>query len=304
MRKLGEDAVLVTVMEEAAVVAWLAQAAGRFPYVVSLHIFESAYLRMLYRQPDRRIAEQQLLSVACNDAESVVFPSQGCCSDLKQNFAVARARIRSIWNPVDCARVRRQSFQRLEVVERWREEAQCFRMVHVGRLDPQKNHDLLLASCRELKMRRRDFSLAIVGDGHDRLHVQQRIDVLGLGNSTFLVGEQPNPFPWIAAADVLLLTSHFEAFALVLVEAMACGVPVISVDCPAGPAEVLNKGEFGLLVPSDDPMLLADAVERLMDDPSLGRHLAGLGYQRAQAFDVKKIISDWEALIDALPTRG
>jgi glycosyltransferase involved in cell wall biosynthesis len=125
-----------------------------------------------------------------------------------------------------------------------------------------------------------------------------------LDESAFLVGEQSNPFSWIAAADVLLLTSQFEAFALVLVEAMACGVPVISVDCPAGPAEVLNKGECGLLVPNDDPMSLADAVERLMDDTSLARHLVGLGYQRAQIFDVKKIISEWETLIAALPTRG
>lgn len=176
-------------------------------------------------------------------------------------------------------------------------------MVHVGRLDPQKNHDLLLAACIELKARQREFSLSIVGDGHDRSNIEKRIDALGLGDDALLVGEQKNPFPWIAAADALLLTSRFEAFALVLVEAMACGVPVISVDCPAGPTEVLNKGEFGLLVPNDDPVSLADAVERLMDDPSLVRRMSDLGYERAQAFDVKKIITEWEAVLGALPQR-
>lgn len=301
MSKIGHNAVLVTVMEEAAVVAWLAQAALRFPYIVSLHTFESACLPTIYQAPERYLAEQHLLAAACNDAEMVVFPTEGCCADMKQAFSVPRARIRTISNPVDCARVRRRSFQRVEAVERWRDKAQCFRMVHVGRLDPQKNHDLLLAACGELKTRCRQFSLCMVGDGHDRANIEKRIDKLGLRSHAFLVGEQSNPFPWIAAANALVLTSRFEAFALVLVEAMACGVPVVSVDCPAGPREVLNKGQFGLLVPNNDPVALADAMERLMTDASLARQLSITGYQRAQSFDVKKIMAQWESIIGALP---
>jgi glycosyltransferase involved in cell wall biosynthesis len=301
MNQLGKEAVLVAVMEEATVVAWLAQAALRFPYMVSLHTLESACLRTIYHTPARYLAERHLLTAACNDADMVVFPTQGCCSDMKEAFSVARAKFRTIWNPVDCARVRRQSFQRIEAVEQWREKTNCFRIVHVGRLDPQKNHDLLLAACAELKARQRAFSLSIVGDGHDRPNIEQRIHTLDLVKHVSLVGEQQNPFPWIAAADVLLLTSRFEAFALVLVEAMVCGVPVISVDCPAGPTEVLNKGEFGLLVPNDDPASLADAVERLMNDASLARRLSAMGYERAQAFDVKNIISEWESVLGSLP---
>lgn len=301
MSQIGEDAVLVSVMEEATVTAWLAQAALPFPYVASLHSFESACMRDIYQTPSRLAAEWRLLSAACNDAEVVTLPSQGCCRDLKENFSVAQARVMTMWNPVDCARVRRLSFQRIEAVEQWRNNAHCLRLVHVGRLDTQKNHALLLSVCSELKKRGRKFSLMIVGEGHDRPNIEKRILKLGLGDQVTLVGAQNNPFPWIAAADALLLTSRFEAFALVLVEAMACGTPVISVDCPAGPAEVLNNGEFGLLTPNDDPLSLADAVEGLMDDPSLALRMSDLGYDRAQAFDVKKIVPQWEALIDALP---
>ena len=107
-------------------------------------------------------------------------------------------------------------------------------------------------------------------------------------------------FRSMAAADALLLTSRFEAFALVLVEAMVCGTPVISVDCPAGPGEVLNGGEFGLLVPNDNPAALADAVERLMDDPMLAQGLSEQGYERAKVFDVKTIVPQWESLLDTM----
>lgn len=301
MDKLGNDTVLVSIMEEAAVTAWLAQAHLSFPYIVSLHIFESIYLPKIFPCHARLLAERRLLSAACNDAGMVVFPSDGCCKDLETNFRVSKTEVRRIWNPVDCSRVHRMSFQRIDAVERWQASATSFRMVHVGRLDQQKNHELLLAVCAELKGRHRQFSLAIVGEGQERANIEKQIDALGLNGLVMLVGEQKNPFPWIAAADTLLLTSHFEAFALVLVEAMACGTPVVSVDCPAGPAEVLNNGEFGLLVPNDDPLALADMVERLMDDSLLAQRMSELGYERARAFDVKNIVPQWEALLDALP---
>jgi len=105
----------------------------------------------------------------------------------------------------------------------------------------------------------------------------------------------------MAAADALLLTSRFEAFALVLLEAMVCETPVVSVDCPVGPSEVLNNGEFGLLVPLNDPIAMADAVERLMDDPQLVLRLKKTGHERAISFDVKNIVPLWETLIDETP---
>lgn len=303
IEKLGNGAIVVTIMEEAAIASWLAQAARRFPYLVSLHTLESKCLKDIYSSDERYKAEKWLLSAACNGADQIIFPSKGCCKDLVEEFSVSDSKIQRIWNPVDCAGVRRLSYQKLEAVENWRNKFPVFRMVHVGRLDPQKNHDLLLSACAELVKRRRKFSLAIIGEGLSKMDIESNIRRLGLGDCVQIVGEQKNPFPWIAAADALLLTSRFEAFALVLVEAMVCGTPAISVDCPAGPVEVLNQGEFGLLVPNDDPMALADAVERLMDDPELAKKMVGLGYERAQVFDVKNIVPQWESLIDAVPQR-
>ena len=299
MSTFGKDVVLISVMEEAAVTAWLAQTASPFPYIASLHTFESMCMSDIYPTPSRLAAEKKLLSIACNDAEMVTFPSEGCCRDLKENFAVSRARIMALDNPVDCSIIRRLSFKKMKAVEEWRSKHDIFRMVHVGRLDSQKNHDLLLSVCSELKKREREFSLIIVGEGNYRQNIENRIRILGLESQVTLVGEQTNPFPWVKAADVLLLTSLFESFSLVLVESMACGTPVISVDCPTGPAEVLGEGEFGILTPLDDSSAFVDAVERLMDNPLLAREMSRLGYERAQVFDVKKVVLQWETLIDA-----
>lgn len=304
LETIAPGALVISVMEEAAATTWLAQAGAKFPYVVSLHTFESLCMADIFRVPARRRAESRLLAAACGEAAAVTFPSQGCCDDMSQNFQLSSSRLKKIWNPVCCAAIRRRSFQQDDRASNWRRHASGFRLVHVGRLDPQKNHDLLLAACLELKRRQRSFSLAIVGDGYDRPRVEQLVASLGLAHDVTFVGEQKNPFPWVAAADALLLTSRFEAFSLVLIEAMVCGTPVVSVDCPAGPGEVLARGEYGLLVPNNDPAEFANAVERLMINPSLAQHLSAVGYQRAEVFDIRNIVPQWQSLIDAVPTGG
>lgn len=299
---LGKNVLLIAVMEEAVVTAWLAQAGSIVPYIASLHSLESLCLPDIFPSPSRLKAESRLFTASCNEAREIVFPSQGCCGDLTSHFAVPKETVKRIWNPVDCSAIRRLSLQPDDKASQWAQTENCFRLIHVGRLDTQKNHDLLIASCVELNKRFRDFSLVIAGEGHDRGRIEKLIKASGLDGQVTLIGEQKNPFPWIAAADALLLTSRFEAFALVLVEAMVCGTPTVSVDCPAGPAEVLDHGRYGLLTPNDDPYLLADAIERLMDDPCLAQHFISQGLQRAQEFDVKAIVRQWETLIDSIPS--
>lgn len=297
------DATLISVMEEATIVAWLVQASVQQPYIASLHTVESKCLPGLYLGNDRYLAEKWMLSAACESSEAVVFPGGGCAKDLHESFGVSLEKIKVIWNPVDCMRIRRQSWHRVDEVSAWKSSARTFRMVHVGRLDGEKNHELLLQVCSHLKQRGRDFSLAIIGGGQDRAWIERQIQEQGLQSRVFLVGEQKTPFPWMSAADALLLTSRFEAFALVLVEAMVCGTAVISVDCPTGPGEVLANGEYGLLAPNGDCDALVAAVERVMDDDSLKESLVKRGYMRAEDFDVKKIVPQWEAMIDAMSHR-
>jgi glycosyltransferase involved in cell wall biosynthesis len=288
-------------MEQATVAAWLAQADGGWPYVASLHTFESDYLRLVYPDSARYQAEHEAFSNACNAAARVIFPSNGCRDDLVAHFDVAAERVISIGNPVSCARVRRLSLVRDPDTVEWVRSQPVFRLVHVGRLWVEKNHLLLFQACAELAKRKRQFHLVCVGEGLGRAQTEKMIRDLGIQKFVTLAGAKDNPYPWIAAADALVLTSILEAFALVLVEAMACGTPVVSVDCPAGPREVLAGGEFGLLVPNNDATAIASALERLMDDASLREQLIAGGIRRAAEYDVSKIVREWERLIDALP---
>jgi len=299
VKELPAGAALITVMEEAAVAAWMAQAASPFPYIASLHTVESVCLNDIYPKPGRYQAEKWLLKNACERAELITVPTSGCSDDLVAAFQISDALIQVINNPIDCARIRKYSFQHSDAVREWVNRNTGFRLVHVGRLDPQKNHDLLLRACSELKKLNRDFSLVIVGDGWARPDIEEKIAELGLEKEVTLAGEQENPFPWMAAAHALMLTSQFEAFGLVLVEAMICGTPVVSVDCPVGPRTILSDGSYGLLVEEAEPIATAQAITKLMDDPALCQQFTDKGYERALAFDVKKIVPLWEDLLEA-----
>jgi glycosyltransferase involved in cell wall biosynthesis len=109
-----------------------------------------------------------------------------------------------------------------------------------------------------------------------------------------------NPFAYLARSKGLVLTSRFESFALVLVEALACGTVPIAVDCPYGPREVLNDGEYGLLVPMDNPMALADAMFRVATESDYREKFSRIGMQRARNYDLPKMASQWERIIDGL----
>jgi glycosyltransferase involved in cell wall biosynthesis len=105
-------------------------------------------------------------------------------------------------------------------------------------------------------------------------------------------------------ARALVLTSWFESFGLVLVEAMACGTPTISVDCVGGPREILADGKFGLLVPGGDADAIAAAMLRLAQDDDLHRRLAHGGPARAQLFAAREIVARWQSMIEKIPRSG
>jgi glycosyltransferase involved in cell wall biosynthesis len=102
----------------------------------------------------------------------------------------------------------------------------------------------------------------------------------------------------MARARVFVLASLWEGFGNVIVEAMACGVPVISADCPWGPGEIITHGTDGLLVRPGDGGALADALARVLDDPALARKLAGGGLLRAEAFSADVVVPRYERVLD------
>ena len=146
------------------------------------------------------------------------------------------------------------------------------RILTVGRLSPEKNHALLIRAFAILN-RTRPARLTILGIGSEKEALQQLALSEGVADRVTFAGFAIDPFPYYADADLFVLSSDFEGFGLVLVEAMSCGVPVVSTDCESGPREILADGQFGRLVPCGDADALARAMADTLDAPTDGKAL-------------------------------
>ncbi|TMP02598.1 hypothetical protein CWC11_17475 [Pseudoalteromonas sp. S3178] len=133
-------------------------------------------------------------------------------------------------------------------------------LITVARLNRQKNLSLFIATCCELKKLMPDFRAYILGEGEEGALLQRKILDNNLQDSVKLMGFKKNPYNYIKCSDVFLLTSKWEGFGNVLVESAACGTPVVSINCPSGPKEIIENLNFGILVEQSKPELLAKAV--------------------------------------------
>jgi glycosyltransferase involved in cell wall biosynthesis len=285
--------VLCSVMDHMNVVAILAALGCRRPPRVIANVQVSP--TNAYRGPwhTRRQVLLSLLPRLYPRASRVVALSHGVADDLRGLAPTLAGRISVIYNAGLDDSVRAGAAEPLDLPL---PDSERPLLVACGRLTRQKGYPYLLEAFARLQQLI-PSQLWIVGEGEDRPLLERQIRQSNLGDRVRLLGFQHNPYKYMAAADVFVLSSLWEGFGNVIVEAMACGSPVVATDCPHGPAEIITQDVNGLLVPPADAAALTEAIARVLRDGELRRRLSQNGQLRALDFAAPAVAAQYEALL-------
>ncbi|UWU18385.1 glycosyltransferase family 4 protein (plasmid) [Rhizobium sullae] len=178
----------------------------------------------------------------------------------------------------------------------WRDRRGSNVLTAVGRLTRQKGFDLLLQAFARIEARFPSWRLVIWGEGEARQELEAQREALGLASRVDLPGVTKTPGEWIETTDIFVLSSRYEGWGIVLLEAMAAGLPVVSFACKWGPEVMITNGHDGLLVPPEDIGALAQALEQTISDSELRRRLAANACRSADKYSRQSVLSAWDQM--------
>jgi len=199
-----------------------------------------------------------LMRISYARANSLIANSKGTCEHLLESKIVNRKKLSIIDNPVLPIDVDRLLSSKIE--DEWLLDPNIKVVLNVGRLHPAKNQRLLIRAFSEVLKKRPDVRLIILGEGSEEDNLVHAAKEEGVLDYFKIIQFQSNPFPYYKNADVFVLSSNYEGFGNVLVEALSSGNPVISTNCPGGPKSILADGKFGVLVEPGNSREMADAI--------------------------------------------
>jgi glycosyltransferase involved in cell wall biosynthesis len=190
-------------------------------------------------------------------ADAIVAVSHGAADDFTRMAGIARDRVEVIYNPVLGPTIDRAACEPLD--HPWFQPGQPPVVLGMGRLTAQKDFPNLIRAFA-LVRKKHNARLMILGEGEERSALEQMVQSSDLHDYVTMPGVVPNPYPFLKRAKLFALSSAWEALPTVLVEALACGCPVVSTDCPSGPSEILQEGRIGQLVPIRNETALAEGI--------------------------------------------
>jgi glycosyltransferase involved in cell wall biosynthesis len=239
--------------------------------------------------PDRmRWFHRLLASVLYPRAARIVAVSEGAAVRLGQIIPASAARLRVIYSPLDLDEISALSGHTPDPLPT-RDLGPYF--FSAGRLDAGKAFDRMIRLFAEAQCP--GMRLVIAGDGPERDRLTHLIAQSGLGDRIRMVGPTENPFAYMKRATAFLLTSQHEGFPVVLIEAFACGCPIVAFDCDFGPRESTPDGEAGFIVPVDDDARFIACLRGIAADPSLRERMGAAAFARSRQFGVGAVAAKW-----------
>lgn len=244
---------LQAIMWPCTVIAVAARMAARVP--TKLVLSDHTFLSEQYPGGWSRRVLRTSMALFYRRAEHRIAISDRAASDLARLAKLAPTDVEVILNPIDLPTTIQESD---EAKAAWGEASP--RILAVGALKEVKNHQLLLKAFARVAKELPSARLVLVGEGALRAELEELREELGLRNRIVFTGFQLDPWPYLAGADLFVLSSNYEGLPLVLAEAMHAGLRIVSTDCVTGPAEMLDHGHYGRLVPVGDEQALARAM--------------------------------------------
>ena len=261
----------------------------------------SEYIRRYEPEFHRRLFLRLAIGLTARLADRILVPSQGTREDTCRYFWGVRSRTLVIPNGIEAAAVEAQAQAPAEGLQHLPAELPL--LCTAARLSAEKDLAVLIDAWRRVQ-ETLPCALVVVGDGGERAALEHRAKQGGLADRLAFVGHRANVYPYMRRADVYVHTCQFEGFGYTMLEAMACGTPVIATDCPHGPREVLGGGEYGVLVPPGDPDALAVGIAGLLANANQQEVLRARGLQRARELSVQRMAARFACVFDQLTAGG
>lgn len=252
---------LISTLTEANMVALLARRLARVPTRTVIREANTPTFDLLKNPKIKKRITGKLIPKIYPFADAIVAVSTGVLNDLRRLLPSAQEKISLIYNPVLTPDLSTLAQEPLS--HPWFHPKERAIVLAAGRLTLVKDYSTLVQAFA-LVRKKLPARLVILGEGAERVNLLKQAHALGVAEDFDLPGFDPNPFKYMARSDVFVLSSRHEGLPNVLIQAMACGCPVVSTNCPSGPEDILDGGKYGELVPVGNVEAIAAAIERVL----------------------------------------
>ena len=259
-------------------------------------ISERSYFSFVYGDKDLNSFINKKLVSLYRFANIATANSKGSALDLAKNYKVKNVKV--IYNPIDIEKINALKSKKIDLLKK------RFTLITIGRLVKEKNHSLIIDAIKDI-----DVDLWIIGDGELKYELEEKIKSLSIEDRVFLLGREENPYKFLDKADAFVFASNYEGFPNVLIEALACKLPVISTDCLSGPREILapnteyknlediEVAEYGVLTPVGNLNSLKKAINLIKNNAKLREEYISKSYKRLEPLTIKNITKEWNKLL-------